>query len=285
MFKKPHRTIVDRLLKFVGDRMSARFSHTERTKNNFRQKEKIAVRVTNTVRLSPTVKLLKFKAEEPDVPIRFKAGQWIDLIMPFESSVGGYSICSAPFESSGTNSFSIAVKYVTDSPAQWCHDATINTQAYVRIGGDFYFEPEQDFSTEHLVFVAGGVGVNPIHSILKQCLYTDNLITHTCRTYRLLYGAQNEAELLFKTDFMEFATMYNSFAPKFYVSREPPYTDNPLVKKSHVTREDIMDAVNEQIASKTKIFICGPPPMIDSVQQILDNASFPKNRIFYEKWW
>jgi hypothetical protein len=49
--------------------------------------------VTRTSSLTPTVRLLELRVAEKQVPQQFVPGQWIDLFIPDQPTVGGYSIC------------------------------------------------------------------------------------------------------------------------------------------------------------------------------------------------
>jgi ferredoxin-NADP reductase len=49
--------------------------------------------VTRTLALTPTVRLLELEVGAQQLPQRFVPGQWVDLFIPGEPTVGGYSIC------------------------------------------------------------------------------------------------------------------------------------------------------------------------------------------------
>lgn len=74
----------------------------------------------------------------------------------------------------------------------------------MRVGGDFFFDPSPSDPSLDLLLVAGGVGINPLYSIL---LHTMDLL-HLSRasggrdynigSAHLCYSAKNTQELLFK---------------------------------------------------------------------------------------
>jgi len=79
----------------------------------------------------------------------------------------------------------------------------------MRVGGDFVFDPAPSDPAVDLLLVAGGVGINPLYSIL---LHTTDLLhlNHASggRDYQigsahLCYSAQDTQELLFKVSSQE----------------------------------------------------------------------------------
>ncbi len=71
----------------------------------------------------------------------------------------------------------------------------------MRVGGNFYFDPQPSDPAVDLLLIAGGVGINPLYSIL---LHAADLLRQTHghrytpgRTH-LCYSAKNTKELLFK---------------------------------------------------------------------------------------
>ena len=71
----------------------------------------------------------------------------------------------------------------------------------MRVGGDFYFDPQPGESIPDLLLIAGGVGINPLYSIVQHVcdLKQENDLGYTGKTL-LLFSAKNEDELLFKVN-------------------------------------------------------------------------------------
>lgn len=73
----------------------------------------------------------------------------------------------------------------------------------VRVGGEFFFDPQPADATRNLVLIAGGVGINPLLSILRHAAdlhreRADKGSGYEMGTVKLFYSAQNTSELLFK---------------------------------------------------------------------------------------
>ena len=74
----------------------------------------------------------------------------------------------------------------------------------MRVGGDFFFDPSPSEPSVDLLLVAGGVGINPLYSIL---LHTTDLLrlnrasgsrNYNIGSTHLCYSAKTSQELLFK---------------------------------------------------------------------------------------
>lgn len=73
----------------------------------------------------------------------------------------------------------------------------------LRVGGNFFFDPQPADSPVNLVLIAGGVGINPLFSILLHVAdFHRNQESeengYKMGTVKLYYSAKNTNELLFK---------------------------------------------------------------------------------------
>lgn len=80
----------------------------------------------------------------------------------------------------------------------------VGSEVDMRVGGDFFFDPSPSDPPVDLLLVAGGVGINPLYSIL---LHTADLLRlqqtssgqdSNVSSVHLCYSAKNSQELLFK---------------------------------------------------------------------------------------
>lgn len=80
---------------------------------------------------------------------------------------------------------------------------TLDSEVALRVGGQFFFDPQPSDASRNLVLIAGGVGINPLLSILRHAadLYRERASKgqgYEMGTVRLLYSAKDTSELLFK---------------------------------------------------------------------------------------
>jgi hypothetical protein len=71
------------------------------------------------------------------------------------------------------------------------------------VGGEFFFDPQPADAPRNLVLIAGGVGINPLLSILRHSadLHRERANKgsgYEIGTIKLFYSAKNTSELLFK---------------------------------------------------------------------------------------
>jgi Na+-transporting NADH:ubiquinone oxidoreductase subunit F len=129
-----------------------------------------------------------------------------------------------------------------------------------------------------MVFIGGGAGMAPLRSIIF-----DQLVRlKTKRKITFWYGARSLKELFYKKDFDDLAKEYDNFSWYIALSRPEPednwtgFTgfihkvayENYL--KDHPNVEDI------------EYYLCGPPMMLESVLEMLDNIGVEPENIRFD---
>ncbi|XP_050747950.1 oxidoreductase NAD-binding domain-containing protein 1 isoform X2 [Gymnogyps californianus] len=230
-----------------------KMDHLERTANNFRQEIISQAKVCGMTNESDRVKRLRLAVANKD--FTFKAGQWVDFFIPGVSVVGGFSICSSPGLLEREGILELAVKHSVHPPAQWIHtECTLDSEVALRVG-DLHGYQE-------------GKGNG-----------------YKMGTVKLYYSAKNTSELLFKKNILG---LMNAFPGKitcrFHVTQQSSQICKEL--EPHVTEGRISEKDLEKHVSKDTLwYICGPPPMIESISKLLSNIGVPRNCVFFEKWW
>ncbi|KAL6059180.1 hypothetical protein STEG23_008087, partial [Scotinomys teguina] len=145
----------------------------------------------------------------------------VDFFIPGVSVIGGFSICSSPQLLEQERIIELAVKYTNHPPAVWVHnECTLDSEVALRVGGEFCFDPQPTDAPQNLVLIAGGVGINPLLSILRHSadLHRDRADKGSgCEigTIKLFYSAKNTSELLFKKNILD---LVNEFPEKITCS-------------------------------------------------------------------
>ncbi|KAJ8371517.1 hypothetical protein AAFF_G00307540 [Aldrovandia affinis] len=282
----------------AGRRMTSRRKpdHVERTASNSRQTTLFPARVCGIVSESDSVRRLRLAV--PDPHFSFKAGQWVDFFIPGVATVGGFSICSSPALLRREGVIELAVKHTPHPPAHWIHHTcTVDSEVAVRVGGDFFFDPAPCGRAVDLLLVAGGVGINPLFSIL---LHAGDLQRHrlaggqSCArgAVRLCYSAKSADDLLFKRSIIRVCSEFpRLLSCDFHLTRQSEDIDpelRPFVSDGRVSEQVLREHV-ESLGSRGErevlCFLCGPPPMIESVSSQLLHLGVAPHRILFEKWW
>ncbi|KPP76536.1 oxidoreductase NAD-binding domain-containing protein 1-like, partial [Scleropages formosus] len=231
-------------------------------------------RVCGIMNESMTVKRLRLAVPSSD--FTFKAGQWVDFFIPGVEKVGGFSICSSPGLLQREGVIELAVKYSQHAPAYWIHkECAVDSEVAVRVGGDFFFDPQPSDLPVDLLLVAGGVGINPLYSIL---LHMVDLLrgrrsrpdAYEPKSVRLCYSAKNPQELLFKKTIAEVCQEFpGKVSCDFHVTQDSEDVDpqlRPLIRKGRISEEVLKEHLRGR---DTLCYLCGPPPMIESVSEQL----------------
>ncbi len=134
----------------------------------------------------------------PERPVSYTAGQYTELHIPHEhpdkrGSKRWFTLSSAPTD----ELLAITTKYASDKSSSFK-----KTLFKLQPGAELHMaDPMGDFVLPKLiqtplVFVAGGIGITPYHSILRW-LHA----THEQRPIKLLYGVRSEDEIIFQETF------------------------------------------------------------------------------------
>ena len=168
------------------------------------------------------------------------------------------------------------------------------------MGGNFFFDPSS-FSTSSsteaeapfLFLVAGGVGINPILSILEE--FSANVTNGTISSNSkatLLYSAASREELLFKDRIDLIVDRTPGVRVNFFVTRERPEVTPTDSKPPFILRRIEESDLRNNLSSYSldpsvlSIYLCGPPAMIDVLVKSLKEVGVADDdSLHYEKWW
>ncbi|XP_077979157.1 oxidoreductase NAD-binding domain-containing protein 1-like [Glandiceps talaboti] len=280
-----------KLCRRMSDSVTGKEDHLQRTKHDFRQINVTPATVCSITEESETVKALTLKVDENH--FTFKAGQWIDFFIPGIEIFTGYSMCSSPQRLREKGELQLAVKFSDYPPTEWVHTkCQVGSQVTIRVGGNFYYDPQPDEVSSDLLLIAGGVGINPLYAMLCQVADLHQAVSAGQNVYKpgktiLLFSARSESELLFKDNILQLCENMPNMECQFFVTRAK---ENRSLIESHVTAGRINDSVLKSTLAEMKreslrCCICGPPPMIADIEQLLPSMGVSNKQISYEKWW
>ena len=147
--------------------------------------------------------------------------------------------------------------------------------------GDFH--PHFD-SKKEMIWVGGGAGMAPLRA---QIMHMTKTLHTTDREMHYFYGARALNEVFYLEDFLGLEKEFPNFQFHLALDRPDPAADAAGVKytagfvhnvmyetylKDHETPEDI------------KYFMCGPPMMVASVNNLLDSLGVQPESILYDNF-
>ncbi|RGB22050.1 hypothetical protein C1646_82285 [Rhizophagus diaphanus] len=272
---------------------STKTTHLERTNNLKRQKSRIPTKIIEIIQETPTVKTFKFNPTSSSSEFSFLPGQWLDVFIPNVSIVGGFSLTSTPQSYKETNTFELAIKYSNHPPAKWFHEqANIGDEISVRVGGEFVWDSlkEKQEQTEHVIFIAGGVGINPLISMLES-ICQDKLLDKKksfVEKIRLFYSVRTFSELLFYKRIEGLNKQFPEMLEcSYFLTRDDPLRKSEFYYRQRIDKKIINDVIEKErdYLEKLKCFICGPSAMEDDIIKFLNESGVDEERILFEKWW
>lgn len=213
-------------------------------------------------------------------PIAFEAGQfaWVTIgAPPFLFSDHPLSIASAPAD---RPRFRFIIKEVGDF-TKLIGRIPVGTRAYIDGPyGNFTLRTAEAAlppgkTAAGLAFVAGGVGIAPILSLLR-----DRHAAGETRPMRLIYGNRSASQIVFRD---ELAKMEETLDFRVrHVLSEPPYEWSG---GTGVLDAAMIDAwVDWPDPAEWVYFVCGPTAMMDVVERALIARGVPPARIISERF-
>ena len=234
---------------------------------------------------------------KPPAEMSFAAGQWVDFYIPPLNKVGGYSITSLPRH---LPRLELAVKRSRHPPAEWVTTKSkAGVAVKVRVGGEFVYDTSAfDSNSGGLLFVAGGLGINPLYGMLRQ-LHSDIKEKEASPSDKrqravLLYSASTANELLFEPELSSMAAEYPSnFRMIYHVTKESSIGE---YRMGRISSKEIGDALQWAAGSTcseslsegehvSSVYICGPTKMAEDITDICCEQGVPNSNIHFEKWW
>jgi len=147
----------------------------------------------------------------------------------------------------------------------------------VRVQGPFgrfshLLHPEET----DLVFIAGGIGITPLMSMLRHMRETDADLR-----VLLLCGNRAEEDIVFREELEAMARLPTSRLEVVHVlSNADPRWDG---ERGYVDRECILRHCGKEVPRKA-FYVCGPPPMMDLVSRALRSLGVPADRLHSERF-
>ncbi|MEK7116478.1 MAG: FAD-dependent oxidoreductase [Patescibacteria group bacterium] len=201
----------------------------------------------------------------------FVPGQWVGVRIshdpvPHRRAVA-FSIASAPVES--THTIELAVK-VYGSFSRLMQ--TLGADDHVTIQGPFGVFTLNEWSTSSpkesalqsqnglLVFFAGGIGITPLRSMIREVL-----LTQTPRDILLFYSNRSPASIAYEEELRQLATSHSNFHVVFLLTGERSENwdgENGRLDAAMFDRH-VPDVANAEC------YMCGPRPFMDAITSLL----------------
>ena len=209
-----------------------------------------------------------------------------DLVAKNEEPVfRAYSMANHPAEG---NKVMLNVRIATPPPPLWNDVPPGLASSYifnlkpgdkVTISGPYgeFFIKDTD---REMVYIGGGAGMAPMRSHLFHLFQT----LKTNRKVSFWYGARSVREMFYDDQFKKIAKDYPNFSYNVALS-EPMEEDNwsGYTGFIHQVLHDEYLAKHED-PTEVEFYMCGPPPMINACDGMLDSLGVEKEMIAYDSF-
>lgn len=241
----------------------------------FNVKEYIAT-VEEIEDMTDVIKRLKLKLPEGE-EISFKPGQFIQLMAPIyagndEEVYRAYSIASSAADKTHIELF---IGYVPGGKATTYVHQHLKVGDTVRINGPYGHFYYQDDNDREMILVAVGTGIAPILSILNH-MKEENIQ----RKATFYFGAKTPSDLLLVDYFKELEeTLYDfKFIPTLSRVTEEHNWKGECGRVNDALDKYLMDANHKEA------YLCGNPPMIQSVMSSLKGKGLEEQLIYFDEF-
>ncbi len=207
---------------------------------------------------TPDTISFKFK---PDEQISWKPGQYLRYNLPQDNPDDRgenrfFTISAAPFE----GVVMLTTRFAPEKGSSFkavLRDLPIGSKLQAHVpSGEFVVEDLE----KNYVFIAGGIGITPFRSILKQ-------LDHDQKTpnITLLYANKSQDNIPFKQELEEIA------------SRNPSLKINYIFDPQRIDADYIRQNIPELRAFT--YYVSGPKPMAEAIEKELASLSVPSEQV------
>ncbi|MBM3357710.1 MAG: ferredoxin reductase family protein [Candidatus Rokubacteria bacterium] len=230
-----------------------------------------AWRLSRSERIAERTWLLR--VEPAGAPtFRFRAGQFVWL--KFHRALG--RITEHPFSISSAPGALPAVEFMVKESGDFTRTVgslPLGTPAYLHgPHGNFTLEGRRG---KGIAFIAGGVGIAPVMSMLRELRRARDP-----RPLILVYGNRVEAQIAYRDELQAMREELR-LELSFVLGEPPPGWQGP---RGQLDAQTLQPLLPREERDAWLYVVCGPPPVIDSVERVLDDRGVPLGQIVSERF-
>lgn len=228
--------------------------------------------VTAVSELTHDIRLLEIELE---APMRFWAGQYVDLTIPAAGITRAYSMASAPSEQTRLQ---FIIKKYADGEFSAQLDGKLQPGDQMIAKGPYGTCFRREERPGPMLLIGGGSGMSPLWSILH-----DHLQSGEQRPVRFFYGARTSRDLFYLDKFAALAARVPDF--KFIPALSNAEAEKDWTGETGFVHDVVARTLRDEgLSGEMDAYSCGPPPMIDAVLPVLQMAGVEPDRIYFDKF-
>lgn len=226
-----------------------------------------------------TFKFSKQEKDEPKRKLEYIAGQFAffnigNVNNDSKGPIRHFTIASSP-----TENFILISTRIRDSPYKKRLES-LQDGATVKVRGpEGKFTLHEDYSMP-AVLLSGGIGVTPFRSMIKYA--TDKNLSIRIIMFD---SNRNQQNILYKTEFDNCAKINKNLEIIYTVTEDQTVEGEWKGETGRINVEMLKRYLNPDDFENSIFYVCGPPAMIEAMQQILkNNLQIPTERIRVEEF-
>ena len=196
-----------------------------------------------------------------------------------------YSMANHPAEG---NIVMLNVRIATPPPALWndvppgvasSYIFNLKPSDKVTISGpygEFFIKNTE----REMLYIGGGAGMAPMRSHLFHLFHT----LKTGRKVSYWYGARSKREMFYDEDFKNIEKLFPNFT--YHVALSDPLEEDSWNGFTGFIHQVVYDnyLIDHEDPTEIEYYMCGPPPMIKAVEDMLDNLGVEKEMIAFDSF-
>ena len=197
-----------------------------------------------------------------------------------------YSMANHPAEG---NRVMLNVRIATPPPPLWNDVSPGIASSYIfnlKVGdkvtisgpyGEFFIKEK---SEREMVYIGGGAGMAPMRSHLFHLFHTEK----TNRKVSFWYGARSKREMFYDDHFIDIKSKFDNF--KYIVAMSDPQPEDNWTGATGFIHSVLLEEYlkNHDDPTEIEYYMCGPPPMIDALENMLYSLGVESEMIAYDKF-
>ncbi|MCW7463700.1 fatty acid desaturase [Leptospira limi] len=205
-----------------------------------------------------------------DTKLIFQAGQYVSLSIEGMDVERNYSIANAPNQKRIVKFIVRKVPNGKLSNYIWNENLLGKKAKLKGPFGNFYLRD----SKKPILMVVGGSGLAPILAMLEE-----GILKGTKRPLTLLFGARKKEDLY---KIREIKKIQKVWKGKF--TFVPILSEEPKGNSWKGERGLVTSKIKDHLTKTTEVYLCGPPPMVDSATSELFKLGIQKESIFADRF-
>jgi ferredoxin-NADP reductase len=227
------------------------------------------VRLLSNFLATPTTRIVRVALD--GAPFPYRAGQSAAITVDAGGPATPYSIASAPSETAATGYLEFLVK--VDGSNRFGARVSLLEPGIPLILGNAVgrFAVADPLTGNPLLFIAGGTGIAPLRSMIRECLHAGRR-----DPIALVYSARTPEEFAYVEE-LRALDAAGSIALTLTLTGDAQEWRHA---RGRTGDRHLADLATE----RTQCFICGPPSMVTDVPQALIRLGVPREQIRTEDW-